>query len=93
MSSESFVWRLFDPDFCEHRCPVCVRARQGSRFARFLKSVEEVVTFGGCPWCRAREKKYGVKSGKPLPCASDAPQCDSCAACDPVEDLESVFHR
>jgi hypothetical protein len=29
----------------------------------------------------------------PLPCASDAPQCDSCAAFNPVEDLESVFHK
>ena len=21
---------LFDPDFCEHRCPVCTRARKGN---------------------------------------------------------------
>ncbi len=67
MSNESFVWRLFDPDYCQHRCPVCVRARQGNRFARFLKAVEKVVTFGGCPWCRAWERKYGLKSQTPLP--------------------------
>ncbi len=41
---------LFDPDFCEHRCPVCTRARKGNRLARFLQAIETVVTFGGCPW-------------------------------------------
>jgi hypothetical protein len=58
---------LFDPDFCEHRCPVCTRARKGNHFAQFLQSTEMIVTFGGCPWGRAREKKYGVKPSEPLP--------------------------
>jgi len=57
----------FDPDFCEHRCPICARARQGSRWARFLQSVEMVITFGGCPWGRARQRKYGVRPDEPVP--------------------------
>lgn len=52
---------LFDPDFCELRCPICTRARKGNRLARFLQSLELLVTFGGCPWGRARQRKYGVK--------------------------------
>jgi len=39
---------LFDPDFCEHRCPICTRARKGNRFARFLQAIETLITFGGC---------------------------------------------
>ena len=58
---------LFDPDFCENRCPVCTRARKGNRFARFLQAIETVITFGGCPWGRARQKKYGAKPSEPLP--------------------------
>ena len=57
----------FDPDYCEHRCPVCTRARKGNRLARFLQTIEMIVTFGGCPWGRARQKKYGVKPSEPLP--------------------------
>jgi hypothetical protein len=52
---------FFDPDFCEHRCPVCTRARQGHRLAKFLQAIETLVTFGGCPWGRARQRKYGVR--------------------------------
>jgi len=51
---------VFDPDFCELRCPICTRARNGNRLARFLQSIEMLVTFGGCPWGRARRRKYGV---------------------------------
>lgn len=51
----------FDPDFCEFRCPICTRARQGNGLARFLQSIELLVTWGGCPWGRARQRKYGVK--------------------------------
>jgi hypothetical protein len=58
---------LFDPDFCETRCPVCTRARQGNRFAKFLQAVEMLVTFGGCPFGRARKRKYGVRPNEPLP--------------------------
>ena len=57
----------FDPDYCESRCPICTRARKGNRFARFLQSIEMIVTFGGCPWGRARQKKYGVKPSELLP--------------------------
>lgn len=57
----------FDPEFCESRCPVCTRARRGSRLARLLQKIEMVVTFGGCPWGRARERKYGVKPSEQLP--------------------------
>lgn len=61
---------LFDPDFCEKRCPVCTRARRGHRLARFLQSLETLLTFGGCPWGRARQRQYGVRPGEPLPHAS-----------------------
>jgi hypothetical protein len=57
----------FDPDFCEKKCPVCTRARKGNLFAKFLQKIEYVVTFGGCPWGRARQRKYGVKPNEPIP--------------------------
>lgn len=63
--SSSTGW--FDPDFCERVCPVCTQARKGSRLARALQAVELLVTFGGCPWGRARQRKYGVKPDEPLP--------------------------
>lgn len=59
--------RWFDPDFCESRCPVCTRARQGHRLARLLQRIELLVTFGGCPWGRARRRKYGVEPDQPRP--------------------------
>jgi len=59
----------FDPDFCEHRCPICTRARKGSRWAQLLQRVEMLVTFGGCPWGRARQRKYGVPPDVPAPLA------------------------
>jgi hypothetical protein len=58
---------VFDPEFCEKRCPICTRARNGNRFAKFLQRMEMLVTFGGCPWGRARQSKYGVKPNEPLP--------------------------
>lgn len=58
---------MFDPEFCEKKCPVCTKARNGDRFAQLLQSIEMIVTFGGCPWCRARQKKYGVKPSEPIP--------------------------
>jgi hypothetical protein len=57
----------FDPDYCEKRCPVCTRARQGNRFAQVLHKIESIVTLGGCPWGRARQRKYGVPPNEPLP--------------------------
>ena len=38
---------MFDPDFCEKRCPVCTRARKGNRLARILQRLETLLTFGG----------------------------------------------
>jgi len=58
---------FFDPDFCEYHCPICTRARRGNPVAKFLQRIEMVVTFGGCPWGRARQKKYGVKPTESLP--------------------------
>jgi hypothetical protein len=66
MSDRSETTGWFDPDFCESRCPVCTRARQGNRFARFLQTIEMVVTLGGCPWGRARRRKYGVRPSEPI---------------------------
>jgi hypothetical protein len=64
---------MFDPDFCEKRCPICTRARQGKPVARFLQAVEMLLTFGGCPWGRARQRKYGVRPDEPVPnCRSTA---------------------
>ena len=67
MSDKTETTGLFDPDFCERKCPVCTWARKGNRFARFLQAIEMAVTFGGCPWGRARRRKYGVKPHEPLP--------------------------
>ncbi len=50
-----------DPDFCEKKCPICTKAREGNRFAKFVQTVELLVTFGGCPHGRARQRKYGVR--------------------------------
>jgi hypothetical protein len=61
----------FDPDFCERSCPICTRARQGHRLARALQKVELWLTFGGCPWGRARQRKYGVRPDEPVPSETD----------------------
>ena len=58
---------IFDPDYCEHRCPVCTNARKGNRVAKILQRIEMVVTFGSCPWGRARQRKYGVRPDESLP--------------------------
>ena len=58
---------LKDADYCEHGCPVCRAARRGSRLAKIVQAIELAITFGGCPWGRARERKYGVKPNEPLP--------------------------
>ncbi len=57
---------MFDPDFCELRCPICTRARKGNRIAQVLQAVEMAVTFGGCPFGQARQKKYGVRPSEPI---------------------------
>ncbi len=58
---------MFDPEFCEKVCPVCTRARRGARWAQALQAVEMFLTRGGCPWGRARQRKYGIGPGDPMP--------------------------
>jgi len=65
---------FFDPDYCEKRCPICTRARQGVGWAKLLQSLELLTTFGGCPWGRARQRKYGVRPDEPIPTDSIDPE-------------------
>lgn len=58
---------LLSPEFCERWCPVCTRARRGVAWAVWLQRLEMVLTFGGCPWGRARKRKYGVPPNVPVP--------------------------
>jgi hypothetical protein len=58
---------MFNPDFCEKQCPICTRARKGSRIARWLQSLEMALTRGGCPWGKARQQRYGVLPNEDLP--------------------------
>ena len=51
----------FDAEFCESHCPVCVNARKGNAFAKFIQKIELVLTCGGCPAGRDRQRKYGVR--------------------------------
>ncbi len=61
------IFDLNDPDYCEFGCPVCRSARKGKPFAKFIQGLELALTFGGCPWGRARKKKYGVKPNEQIP--------------------------
>ncbi|MBT3294126.1 MAG: hypothetical protein HN919_06670 [Verrucomicrobia bacterium] len=56
-----------DAEFCESRCPVCTRAREGHRLARMLLKIELVLTRGGCPAGKARREKYGVRPDEKIP--------------------------
>ena len=67
MAEKDHGRKVFDPDYCESRCPICTRAREGNRIAKLFQSVEMLVTLGGCPWGRARQKKYGVRPDESLP--------------------------
>jgi len=58
---------MFNAVFCEKRCPICTRAREGYRVARFIQRIEMAVTLGGCPWGRARQREYGVRPDEPIP--------------------------
>ncbi|MBL0717075.1 MAG: hypothetical protein JJV89_03395 [Desulfosarcina sp.] len=60
------IFHLNDPDYCEFGCPICTKARTGNSFAKFIQRIELAITFGGCPWGRAREKKYGVKPNEQI---------------------------
>ncbi len=61
------IFHLNDPDYCEFGCPVCTNARKGNPFAKFIQRIELAVTFGGCPWGRARKIKYGVEPDEQIP--------------------------
>lgn len=70
--AKKYGWRipildLKDPDYCEYGCPVCRRARTGNRVAKALQVVEMKLLPSGCPWGKARERKYGVKPDEPVP--------------------------
>lgn len=58
---------MADPDYCEDKCPICTNARKGHRLAKILQRIEMLVTFGGCPHGRARQRKYGVRPDMPVP--------------------------
>lgn len=58
---------MLDAEFCETKCPVCTRARDGKPFAVFLQKIEMALTGGGCPAGRARREKYGVKPNEKIP--------------------------
>ena len=58
---------LFSSEFCQKTCPICTQARRGHRLARMLQKAELVLTSGGCPWGRARQRKYAVRPDEPLP--------------------------
>jgi len=60
---------MFSPEFCERQCPICTSARRGSHFAAVLQKIELFLTGGGCPWGRARQRKYGVRPNENLPAA------------------------
>ncbi|MDA3923239.1 MAG: hypothetical protein PF904_00890 [Kiritimatiellae bacterium] len=56
-----------DAEFCEKRCPICTRAREGKPIAVFLQKIEMFLTGGGCPAGKDRQKKYGVKPNEKIP--------------------------
>lgn len=58
--------KFTDAEFCEERCPVCTRAREGKPFAVLMQKFEMWLTRGGCPAGRARQKKYGVKPNEKI---------------------------
>lgn len=61
------ILHLNDPEYCEYGCPICTRARHGIAWAVAVQKAELALTFGGCPWGRARRRKYGVSPDQPIP--------------------------
>lgn len=61
------ILNLNDPEYCEYGCPICTRARKGVPLAVAVQKAEMALTLGGCPWGRARRRKYGVNPNEPLP--------------------------
>jgi hypothetical protein len=45
-----------------------------SRWAKLFQAIEMFVSFGGCPWGRVRQKKYGAKPSRLIPPESTEPQ-------------------
>ena len=43
------------------------QSQEGKPTGPLRSRIETLVTFGGCPWGRARQRKYGVKPNEPLP--------------------------
>jgi hypothetical protein len=60
------IFHLNDPEYCEYGCPVCTRARKGIPWAVAVQKAELALTLGGCPWGRARRRKYGVSPNQPI---------------------------
>ncbi len=56
-----------DPEYREYGCPLCTRARRGVPWAVAVRKAELALTLGGCPWGRARRRKYGVTPDQPIP--------------------------
>jgi hypothetical protein len=83
---------MFSAEFCERVCAVGTRARAGHRFARLLHAREMRLTFGGCPWGRARQRKYGVRPEQPIP-AGRKDACPQRPACMRATRLSSAPHR
>ncbi len=47
--------------FCEEKCPVCKKAREGNKIAKwFVKNIDRKI----CPFCRAYEKVNNKKAHK-----------------------------
>lgn len=61
------VLHLDDPEYCEYGCPICSRARNGAVRAIAVQKAELALTFGGCPWGRARRRTYGVDPDRSIP--------------------------
>jgi len=49
---------------CERPCGT--RARNGIPWAVAVQKAELALTLGGCPWGRARHRKYGVGPDQPI---------------------------
>lgn len=61
------ILHLNDPEYCEYGCPICTRARNGIPWAVAVQKAEMALTLGGCPWGRARRRKFGVGPDQAIP--------------------------
>ncbi len=54
------IWKPRDPNYCEHGCPICTKARAGSNFFQLIQKIESMlVGKKGCWWGRVRYKNTG----------------------------------